>query len=139
MNRHITVIALTMILLTACLPAMSGRAGIGKLTPLLRHLMRDEVSNASRTMQPGHHEVCAFVRIAADGDEVLRQNGCRQLARLGDIYIASIPLNRLGRLADDSRVVRIEANKGTQTLTDSMAYHIHALPVYDGTGLPQAP
>ncbi len=82
--------------------------------------------------------VCAFIRITDDADRILRQNGCQKLAQAGNIYIAAIPADRLGALSQERYVSRIEARRGTHALMDSMAIHLNALPVYAGTGLPQA-
>ena len=83
--------------------------------------------------------VCAFVRIAPDGEAALRSHGCRLLAREGDICIADIPCRNLAQLSLDKRILRIEASHSshTQLLNDSMAWYLNALPVYEGRNLPQ--
>jgi subtilisin family serine protease len=86
--------------------------------------------------------VCAFIRLAASGsdsgEELLTANGCHILARFGDIFIASVPLHKLASLSLHPRVLRIEAERGTQSLTDSVPLQVNALPAYAGTQLPQA-
>ena len=83
-------------------------------------------------------ELCAFVRIEGDGGAVLAAQGARMLDRQGDIYIASIPIDRLSTLATQPQVLRIEANRSHQLLMDTTALVVNALPVYAGEGLPQA-
>ena len=83
-------------------------------------------------------EVCAFVQVADGGEAALLENGCRVLAQEGDICIANIPKGSVARLSLDDRILRIEANRSTRTLTDSLAWHLNALPVYEGKELPQA-
>ena len=73
------------------------------MSPLLRQM-------AVRHEAP---TVCAFVRITDDADRILRENGCRELARAGNIYIASIPTDRLCALSQERFVQRIEARRGT--------------------------
>lgn len=93
----------------------------------------------ARVQKHGHvPELCAFVRIDGDGERVLAMQGARVLDRQGDIYIASIPLNRLLTLADEPAVMRIEANRSHHLLMDTTAITINALPVYAGENLPQA-
>ena len=93
----------------------------------------------ARISSNGHvPELCAFVRIEGDGEQVLASQGARMLDRQGDIYIASIPLNRLQTLADEPAVSRIEANRSHHLLMDTTAITVNALPVYAGQGLPQA-
>ena len=82
--------------------------------------------------------LCALVRISGDGGKVLREHGCRELACEDDIYIASIPLNRLSELSLDQRVSRIEAGPSAKIQNDSAAVCINVLPVYEGRKLPQA-
>ena len=83
-------------------------------------------------------EVCAFVKLASGGEDALLANGCRLLAQEGDICIANIPVSKLSQLSLDSRIVRIEANRGMSLQSDSLAYYLNALPVYEGQYLPQA-
>ena len=128
-----------LILLALLSSAVSAQKG--KLSPWLRQIsqrQRTAHSDARHLSSENNRRVCAFVRIASEADEVLRDNGCHELARCGNIYIADIPVSRLRPMAYDPRVMRIEARPNGQVLSDSMAYHLNALPVYAGEGLPQA-
>lgn len=111
-----------------------------KLSPMLRQLVRQEgISNdKSRLNHDKHREVCAFVRVSNEPEKVLRHYGCRELARVGGISIASIPVASLRDMSLDERIKRIEASPSGRVLNDSMAIHLNAVPVYKGTGLPQA-
>jgi subtilisin family serine protease len=60
------------------------------------------------------------------------------LAQFGDIYIASIPLNRLSDLSLNRQVQRIEAGERHTALMDTTYIINKVEPVYQGTGLPQA-
>lgn len=128
------------------------RPDYSKLSPMLRKLTREtsgvqnptfNPQDASLKTQPSplrmqpSLSVCAFVKVAEGGEEVLRQNGCRILTQVGDICIADIPQASIGRLSLDSRILRIEANHSNHLLTDSLATYLNALPVYDGQSLPQ--
>lgn len=138
------------VLVLAVLSADAQQAQWYKLSPMLRqmaiaqHAAEVRVATAER---PSHaakpslrkqQEVCAFVRINGDGTDILGKHGCRELARVGNIHIASIPINRLAALSQERSVSRIEARRGSQAQMDSMAIHLNALPVYAGTALPQA-
>lgn len=111
-----------------------------KLSPMLRQLVRQEgCSNGkSRLIHDNHREVCAFVRVSDEPEKVLRHYGCRELARVGGISIASIPVKNLCDMSLDEHVRRIEASPSGRVLNDSMAIHLNAVPVYEGRGLPQA-
>ena len=127
--------------------AVAQRADYGKMSTMVRQIARQEVSGskvgqrqgvAPRSPRMSHAELCAFVRIGGDGGSVLREHGCRELAREDDIYIAAIPLNRLSALSLDPRVERIEAGPSARIQNDSAAVCINVKPVYEGLKLPQA-
>ena len=83
-------------------------------------------------------EVCAFVRVADSSALVLTANGCRDLASVGNIHVASIPVDRLAPLSLDHRVLRMEARPVGQLLLDTVARCVNATPIYAGINLPQA-
>lgn len=118
------------------------QAAYHKLSPLLKQLTRQDIRQRreGKLMEKGGKgkEICAFIQISEDGEEVLSNNGCRKLAQAGNIYIASIPIKRIANLSSDPRVKRIEANKSNKILMDSTAMHVNTLPVYEGKALPQA-
>lgn len=80
----------------------------------------------------------AFVQTADSDTRLLSDLGCKVLAQFGNISIVSIPLHKLGALSLSPKVMRIEAGKSCTALMDSTAQHLNALPVYEGTSLPQA-
>lgn len=115
-----------------------------KLSPMLRKMARQsqnpqlfQRSQSPQSSRPPQ-SVCAFVKVSDGGEATLQEHGCRVLAQVGDICIADIPNCAIGPLSLDRRILRIEANRSTNTLTDSVAFQLNALPVYDGQGLPQA-
>ena len=114
-----------------------------KLSPMLRTLASGEgTAHAPARQHTGTGEqqrrVCAFVQTCGSDDGLLAQNGCKVLARFGDIAIADIPITRLTALASDTRVSRIEAERGVSATLDSMSFFTHATPIYEGINLPQA-
>ena len=113
----------------------------GKLSPMLRRLVRGQqtaMPGVRSTTPKKEREVCALMKVSCQPDEVLAQYGCRELARVGDISITSIPIGQIVSLSRDDRVVRIEAEPRGRTLCDSMACHLNAQHAYAGTELPQA-
>ena len=78
------------------------------------------------------------MKVAEGGEDILRDSGCRVLTQVGDICIADIPKSAIGPLSLDRRILRIEANRSTNALTDSVAIQLNTLPVYEGQGLSQA-
>lgn len=151
--RHLFPVLLAALMLSTV--SVAQRPQWSKLSPMLRQLVRQ--GTASGDGQSARHglahgrdgrHVCAFVRISGDGDRLLANYQCRPLARVGNIYIADIPVNRIGELSLNRQVLRIEAqsalphdtfhSSGTATLMDSVALQLHAADVHNGIGLPQA-
>ena len=127
-----------------CLVALSAYGQKGDYSKMSHLVRRLAVQNSQPTrslpsLRGGRpRQVCAFVKINADGDRVLRSYGCSKLARVGNVYIASVPVHRIAPLSLDRRVVRIEAGQGKRLAMDSTALHINALPAYRGQNLPRA-
>ena len=137
--KHMRILTL---ILTVCLSAgaLAQTNSLGKLSPWLRQLLREEASAPKRVSPTavGCSDVCAFVRITSDADEVLHRCQSSSLAQTGNIHIARIPLSQLSALAGDPRVERIEARPMGEVQCDSMATFLNALPAYEGHHLPQA-
>jgi subtilisin family serine protease len=131
---------ITFCLLAAVIVASAQRPRYGKMSSMVRHLCVDgsSMKRAPAVNSAAAKHLCAFVRIDGDGEQVLKVNGCRMLARIGDIFIADIPMNCLTALSLEDRVKRIEAGLGTTALMDSTAINIDAVPVYEGKSLTQA-
>ena len=102
-----------------------------KLSPMLRKMVRSPHSSSSP-------QVFAFVKVKEGGEAALQENGCRLLEQVGDICIAAIPKSRIGALSLDSRILRVEANRGTCALTDTVAQVLNVARVREGVDLPQA-
>ena len=139
-----------LIIVLLCLLSISvfaQRPQYGKMSPLLRQLVRSSSPLTPHPSHISHHpssivhrpsSVCAFVKVGDDGEAVLRKHGCKVLARVGQVCIADIPVRQLGALSLDARILRMEARQGNCLSTDQMATHLNALPVYAGQNLPQA-
>lgn len=139
-----------LIIVLLCLLSISvfaQRPQYGKMSPLLRQLVRSSSPLTPHPSHISHHpssifhrpsSVCAFVKVGDDGETVLLDHGCKVLARVGQVCIADIPVRQLGALSLDARILRMEARQGNCLSTDQMATHLNALPVYAGQNLPQA-
>ena len=133
------MIRIFLILITYCfssLTSVAQRPQYGKLSPLLRQLARQKENLKSPTSKIKPTEVCAFVK--ATDSKVFEEYRCRVLASAGQVHIVSVPVNRIGAMSLDSRILRMEARQGTSLTNDQMATHLNALPVYEGRNLPQA-
>lgn len=116
-------------------------AAPGKMSSLLREIVREQRSsemNKTKRATQDDRTICAFVRTNGDAAALFEEHGCRELARIGDISIADVPLRSLAAMSLDGRVERIEANRGAHALLDSVATQLDVPPVYAGFGLPQA-
>ena len=122
------------------------RACLSKLSPMLRHYVLEQrvatdasVRSSARRIASLSSQVStmAFVKIDGDGQKTLREQQCKVWARWGNVYIATVPMNRIAKLSLLPEVQRIEANRGNSCTMDSAIIQVHAQPVYDGIGLPQ--
>ena len=136
--KRLTVFFLLLFIL---LPnVLSQRADVSKMSPLVRQVMMEEASVGmqKRLKRNETRSICAFLRVNGDAKKILSAHGCHVFAQYGNIYIAEIPIHRLGPLSSLSEVSRIEAGRSCSALMDSVAIQIDALPAYAGTLLPQA-
>ena len=133
-----------------CAASLYGqRTDYAKMSSLVRQLAIEQTQqrhqavrklpsplNRPSVKQP---ELCAFVRVTSDAQRIFKENDCRALAQFGDIYIVSVPFQRLGHLSSLKQVQRIEASRGNSLQMDSVAFWLNATPVYQGTDpLPHA-
>lgn len=133
-----SLIVLFAFLLVLC-PALRADDYASKLSPLVRRALNDvAVGERHRVPQSRTGSLCAFVRVEGDAGEVFAANGCRELARFGDIYIANIPLGRLHALACERVVQRIEAGARCTALMDTTGIVVGTPAAYAGERLPQA-
>ena len=75
-----------------------------KMSPFVREAMVSAlVSKPLTRSQSDDRLLTAFVRIDGNSAEILKSHGCQELAHVGDISIAAIPLSRLGALSCGKR------------------------------------
>ena len=110
-----------------------------KMSPFVREAMASAlVSKQLTRSQNDNRLLTAFVRIEGNAGEVLRQYGCKELARIGDISIAAIPLNKLGALSCGREVKRIETGRRCSVQMDTTRQVVNAETLYTGEGLSQS-
>lgn len=111
-----------------------------KLSPLVRQALSEQrQGRPTRGAAAGSLSLTAFVAIDRDScDAVLAQHGCRKYAQWGDIAIAAIPTARLGALAAEPSVRRIEASRPATVHNDTTATIINTTPAYQSTAAHQA-
>ncbi len=128
--------------LLAALGAAAQYADYSKMSPMVRQLAvgnRTAMRRAPGAL-PDSRPLCAFVQVADEdrGEEMLKAQGCRPLAQLGDIFIASIPVGRLAALSLHPQVTRIEARQRHSLHMDTTVVLLGGSRVHLGDGLPQA-
>lgn len=110
-----------------------------KMSPFVREAMASALATKQLTRsQSDDRLLTAFVRIGGNSAEVLRQYGCKELARVGDISIAAIPLSSLGALSCGKQVKRIETGRRCSIQMDTTRLVVNAEKVYTGEGLSQS-
>lgn len=135
MNR---LIAFLLFIFTS-LGIFAQRPRYEKMSPFVREAMASALATKQLTRsQSDDRLLTAFVRIDGNAAEVLRQYGCKELARVGDISIAAIPLSKLGALSCGRQVKRIETGRRCSIQMDTTRLVVNAEKVYTGEGLPQS-
>ena len=110
-----------------------------KMSPFVREAMASALATKQLTRsQSDDRLLTAFVRIDGNAAEVLRLYGCKELARVGDISIAAIPLSKLGALSCGKQVKRIETGRRCSIQMDTTRLVVNAEKVYTGEGLSQS-
>ena len=110
-----------------------------KMSSFVREAMASALATKQFTRsQSDDRLLTAFVRIDGNAAEVLRQYGCKELARVGDISIAAIPLSNLGALSCGRQVKRIETGRRCSIQMDTTRLVVNAEKVYTGEGLLQS-
>lgn len=109
-----------------------------KMSSFVREAMASSLVNKQLTRsQSDNRLLTAFVRIDGNSAEVLKQYGCKELARVGNVSIAAIPLNKLGALSCGKQVKRIETGRRCSVQMDTTRLVVNAEAVYMGEGLSQ--
>ena len=134
MNRLI----IYLLLIFTSLSIRAQRPRYEKMSLFVREAMASALVTKQLTRSQGDNRLLtAFVRIDGNSAEILRQYGCKELARVGDISIAAIPLNKLGALSCGKQVIRIETGRRCSIQMDTTRLVVNAETVYSGEGLSQ--
>ena len=135
MNRLIV----SLLFIFTSLGIIAQRPRYEKMSPFVREAMASALATKQLTRsQSDDRLLTAFVRIDGNAAEVLRQYGCKELARVGDISIAAIPLSKLGTLSCGRQVKRIETGRRCSIQMDTTRLVVNAEKVYTGEGLSQS-
>lgn len=135
MNRLI----ISLLFIFTSLDIFAQRPRYEKMSPFVREAMASALATKQLTRsQSDDRLLTAFVRIDGNAAEVLRQYGCKELARVGDISIAAIPLSKLGALSCGRQVKRIETGRRCSIQMDTTRIVVNAEKVYTGEGLSQS-
>ncbi|WP_315347902.1 S8 family serine peptidase [Prevotella melaninogenica] len=135
MNRLIV----SLLFILTSLGIIAQRPRYEKMSPFVREAMASALATKQLTRsQSDDRLLTAFVRIDGNAAEVLRQYGCKELARVGDISIAAIPLSKLGTLSCGRQVKRIETGRRCSIQMDTTRIVVNAEKVYTGEGLSQS-
>ena len=135
MNRLI----ISLLFIFTSLDIFAQRPRYEKMSPFVREAMASALATKQLTRsQSDDRLLTAFVRIDGNAAEVLRQYGCKELARVGDISIAAIPLRNLGALSCGKQVKRIETGRRCSIQMDTTRLVVNAEKVYTGEGLSQS-
>ena len=137
---------LVLLLLISSVAIHAQRPQYGKMSTFVRQLVRNHrtLKHAVKRRNEGEQtdgrivEACVFIRIKGDAERLLKSYDGRILAEFGDIYIATLPLDNIEKIAEERGVERVEASMGMKIDMDTTALCVNALPVYEPTSEQQA-
>ena len=110
-----------------------------KFSTWLRESLYHETTHSRRAEEKEAMLTTIFLRVTEQmTDEMLQQYECKVYARLGDICIVTIPLNRLEELSQNDQVLRMEASPSAHTTMDQVPGQVKALPAYQKTAQHEA-
>lgn len=135
---------LASLLLVLFLPLQAQRPAYGKMSPMVRKMVRQHERQLRRmpAAAPAQNETddfhtCVFIRITENASEVMALHQCRQLAQYGDIYIVDVPLSQVSVLSSLYEVKRIEAEPMSKVLMDTTRIIVGGKAANEGLRLPQ--
>ncbi len=117
-----------------------------KLSPWLAQLVKTgrvhDVTNRQSKINQSKITVDVLVKFAdgVDADEIITNHGAECLATIGRVYIVRMPLAQVEVMAQDERVLRVEAERAPHPMLDRVPQQIGADKAALGTSaeLPQA-
>ena len=111
-----------------------------KMSPMLADKLNTFVASARGTKPATEAKeyVLTLVKLKEADEAALTQRGSVVIDRVGSICIALLPVDQLGELSMDDRVVRMEANPLSRPMLDVTPAAINAESAYRGEQLPQA-
>ncbi len=142
MGRWLSLLLLTLVVAEA----NAQRPVFAKMSPFVRQAWLSQRSaqggaHSRREVESGaksEPSIMTFVKLNTTDAKVLREHGARVFDQKGTLFVASIPLDALGYLSCDDRVVRVEAGQRASTLMDTTATIVDATPAQQLQRLPQA-
>ncbi len=127
--KHLRLIVLIVGILTSY--SMQAQSVFrGKLSSWLRQTYQESRAS-NRSSAYGERRVTAFVK--TEQPEILESWHCPVYAQLGDICIASIPIQHLNNISQNTGIQCIEASPSAHPTLNHVANDVNILPLYQPT------
>jgi subtilisin family serine protease len=124
--------------LTAAVLTAGGQHS-GKLSAWVQERLSQQRHMSHRAGEEEPELVTVFIQLVGGQDvSILTPYGCKVYAQLGDICIATVPLDQLDALSELPDIKRVEASASAHTTLDDVVSVVNALPVYQATDVHQA-
>jgi subtilisin family serine protease len=124
--------------LTAAVLTAGGQHS-GKLSAWVQERLSQQHHMSHRAGEEKPELVTVFIQLMGGQDvSILTPYGCKVYAQLGDICIATVPLDQLDALSELPDIKRVEASASAHTTLDDVVSVVNALPVYQATDVHQA-
>ncbi len=123
------------------LPLQAQRRELLKMSPTVRSMYFDNHQSScsmKKARLMNERTATLFIKTSGDITDLLSSNHCISHATFGNVQIVSVPLYRLGSIASDKRIVRMEAGGMAHTTNNRFPALINSEPAYKGLNMPQA-
>lgn len=136
MRKEILATFVTLLSLAFTINASAQAPCFGKMSPLVREACL--VSQVMGTRASSDNGLTKTITAFVKTDGRLPLTGCDVLARYGNLYVARIPISRLGFFSRQNGILRMEAGRSAHTTMDTTAFIVGATALHDAVSLPQA-
>ena len=97
-------IILLQLLLLLVVGVYAQRPNYLKLSPLVREAVTEVIVETRKapsiTRNPENRTLTAFAKFSNDAEKTIQNFGCEVLAKVGNVYILSIPLDKIAALSN---------------------------------------
>lgn len=128
-----------LVLLVQTLEIIGQKPVLWKMSSLVREAAIETYGNKTKALfrnETNDRTALIMALVRATSENTLKEYGCEIIAKFGDIYVTTIPLNNLAQMSNSEEVKRIEAGHFASVHMDTTRFLVNAEAVNSGMNLP---